>query len=77
MISVIVPNELVRGHQERYSLSIKNDIKMSTESFNFEDRLDFGFSRTCEKIRDIFEFSRTSQNFEDIPKKFPNLGGVS
>ena len=30
---VIVPNELVRGPQERYSLSIKNGIKMSIESF--------------------------------------------
>ena len=32
MISVIVPNELVRGPQERFLLSIKNDIKMSIES---------------------------------------------
>ena len=50
--------------------------RWASKVFNSEDRPDFGFSRTCGKIRDIFEFSRTFLYFRGHPKNNPNPGGV-
>jgi len=50
--------------------------RWASKVFNSEDRSDFGFSRTCGKIRDIFEFSRTFLYFRGHPKNNPNPGGV-
>ena len=76
MISVIIPNELVRGPHEIFLLSIKNDIKMSIESLYFRGQIGFWIFEDMRKNTRHFWIFEDITEFRGHPKKFPNPGGM-